>query len=243
MKTIHDFAKVAGLAIVMSSVSASAALTGFVSNPTSNSTDWLAVATGLAGSVVTVQDFDDHAVGALNPTNFPGMTLAGTGYYQEVVNSAGPGNPGSGSPSSSGEGTHGISNILGANPPVGGAPGTLTVTFDAAVTGFGLMTIDMFTPTSRPLNTLTIEAFDGPNATGSSLGSVTAAQLNLQQNRLYFMGLISDANDIRSVVFTNIGGDGDQVPLDHLTVVTVPESSSMSLLSLCAVLMLSRRRR
>lgn len=241
MKT--TYAKLAAVAAACAfGLPANAALTGFVNNPTGNSTDWLSAANGLTSAVVTVQDFDAHAVGALVPGNFSGMTMAGTGDFQAVTNTAGPGNPGGLPPQSNGEGVHGVSNVLFEIPPAGGlAGGTLVVTFDATVAGFGLMTVDTFTPQGR--NTVTLEAFDGPNATGNSLGSFNAAQFNFQQNKLYFMGLISDSNDIRSVSFTNNGGDGDRLAIDHLTVVTVPEPSSALMLTLAAAGIVFRRRR
>jgi len=214
----------------------------YTANPASNSTDWANAVTALPNGAVEILDFDAHALGTLAPNNFVGVTLTGAGVFTSVEFSAGPGNPGSRPPASNGEGLHGTSNILFNSaqlPPTG----SLTATFDRAVSGFGVMTIDLFNPTSNG-NRVTLEAFDGPDGSGNSLGVATAAQFEFQQNFLYFLGLTIDANNIRSAVFTSFATDGDQMAIDHLAVGTIPEPSSMTMLLLpLAILCFGRRRR
>ena len=68
-------------------------------------------------------------------------------------------------------------------------------------------------PASQPqaLNTVTIEAFTGPDGTGSSLGTFSNSQFNFQPNHLYFMGVVSTDHDIGSLVFTTEGDVADEI--------------------------------
>lgn len=92
------------------------------------------------------------------------------GEANSVVLGSGPGqfNTSSG-PFSQGEGFHAVSHYLtdGVNPS------SLTISFADSVLGVGLFTIDYFNP--KGTNPLTMEAFTGPQGTGTSLGVVTSA--------------------------------------------------------------------
>ncbi|MBI3470953.1 MAG: hypothetical protein HY013_06310 [Candidatus Solibacter usitatus] len=94
---------------------ATAAVTGFVNNPTTNSQDlanWVASHQGALNKTV---DFSTHPLGPLQSGFYSsqGVTLTGTGVYTNVVFGAGPGqiNPGT----SPGEGPHAPSNFLGTS--------------------------------------------------------------------------------------------------------------------------------
>ena len=141
-----------------------------------------------------------------------GVTLTATGDVDDVKNGAGPndGNTSS-TPKSPGEGPHAVSNYLYD----GGGVSTLTISFGETKFGAGLFTVDHFNPYDD--NPLTLEAFDGPDGTGNSLGIVTSAAFNYQPNNLYFMGITSDQGNIRSVLFTDVNTiTGDTMGLDNI---------------------------
>jgi hypothetical protein len=213
-----------------------AGVIGFVSSPTTDSSDFATAVVSNGGSLNTSINFDTHPTGALQADFYSGLgaTLGGTGDFTSVQNGAGPGQGNTSAPPlSGGEGLHAISNFVGGNIP----GGTFTVSFSSAVLGVGLFTVDLFNP-GGVFNNATIEIFDGPDGTGTSLGTFNAVGYNFQPNNLYFMGAISTSNDIRSLVFTSTGGGGDVIGLDNVEFATtgiptgVPEPGALGLLGL-----------
>ncbi len=183
-------------------------ITGYVNNPTGDSTDFTAGVTALGGSVTTL-DVGTLSTGALNTTAFlvsNGVTLTGTGSFATVSAGAGPGQGNTFSPPlSAGEGPHAAANWIGENITFGGS-GSLTVSFNKPVLGAGLYLIDLFNPPAcgggGPCDDVTIQAFTGANGTGTSLGIFHAVEDNFQPNHLYFMGITSSGGDIGSIVLT-----------------------------------------
>jgi hypothetical protein len=94
----------------------------------------------------------------------------------------------------------------------------LTISFDEAVLGAGLFTIDYFGP--NPTTTMTLAAYDGINGTGTLLGSGTSVVENLQPTNLYFMGVTDPDNVIRSVVFSHTNTTGDTIGIDDIRIGT-----------------------
>lgn len=190
------------------------AVTPFVSHPTSNSTEFISFATGLGAAIDASVNFDTHPTGPLNGSFYSGIgvTLSATGDVNTIVNNAGPNQGNAFSPPiSPGEGPH------ASSPHIfdGGEPSSLTISFASPVIGVGLTTVDYFNPSGT--NPLTIQAFTGPNGTGSLLGSFSSAAFNFQPNSKYFMGVVSDLGDIRSIVFTDVNNNtGDTIGLDDV---------------------------
>ena len=185
----------------------SAQVTSFVSNATGNSTDFATAVAGAGGSLIPLT-FSTAPAGALNSTLFSsqGITLTGSGIFSTVVNNAGPSQDGTTSPVSAGEGLFGGGNYLGTagNYSTSGCftcTGSLTVSFSGPVLAVGLFTIDLYNPNNA--HRVTIEAFTGPNGSGTSLGAFTSAPYNFQPDALYFMGIMSASANIQSIVFTD----------------------------------------
>jgi len=199
--------------LLLAAGAAHAATFGFVSNPTGNSSDWAADVANRGGTVNSAIDFEAHSTGTLVSDFYSlteGVTLTAAGDVNTVINSAGPGQGNTSSaPKSPGEGVNPVSNVLFD----GGGVSSLTIDFAAPVIGFGLHVIDYFNPTGS--NPLRIEAFAGAGGTGLSLGLFDSVAFNFQENYRYFMGLTSDAADIRSVVFSDLStATGDTIALD-----------------------------
>src|SRR5690554_562796 len=218
---------VAGVAAATMSSAASAGLIGFTNAPTTNSVDF-SNQVALDGGSVSIIDFEDHALGGLNSNQYSSFSMATTGDFGGIVNGAGPGQANTSTqPVSPGEGAHAVSNYLLNNS----GSGTFTVNFQSAVMGFGLDIIDYFNPYGD--NGITISAY-GSNGL---LGSYDAFNANFQPNNTYFMGILSDALDITSVVISDAGALGDSIGYDNLRIVTggtvqVPEPGSLALLGL-----------
>lgn len=218
--------------------SANAALIGFVSNPSSNSSEWATEIATLGGAINANVNFDAMATGALDGNFYStsdGVTLSTVGDVNNVVFGAGPGQGNTGG-SILGEGLHPASNYLADN----GQASSLTISFANSVLGVGLDIIDYFNPASGNFNnTLTIEAFTGQNGTGTSLGLFASGEFNFQRNNEYFMGLVSTDGDIGSLVFSDVNSNaGDTTGIDNIVFATsstttpVPEPTQLSLIGL-----------
>ncbi|MHC4184262.1 MAG: PEP-CTERM sorting domain-containing protein [Planctomycetota bacterium] len=218
---------------------ANAATIGFVSNPTTNLTDWTNSVVGNGGTVNSNVNFDAHPLGILQ-NNFytisDGVTFSTTGGGNNTITSgAGPGQSGTvAAPLSSGEGPHAVSNFLYDTQ----AHSALTISFGSPVLGAGLFVIDLFNPTIWNERS-TLEAFTGQNGTGSSLAIFSAADYNFQKNNMYFMGIASDIANIGSVVYTDINGlTTDLTGIDDIRFATgaeqvpAPEPATIALLGI-----------
>jgi hypothetical protein len=118
----------------------------------------------------------------------------------------------------------------------GGNPSGLTISFNQPVLGGGLFIIDYFDPQAS--NPLTIEAFTGVNGTGTSLGLFSSVAFNFQPNNLYFMGIVSTDNNIRSIIFRDVNSStGDTTGIDDIRFAVqanqpIPEPSTMTIWTL-----------
>jgi hypothetical protein len=202
----------APIAVLLSSLptAAFAGILEFVSSPTENSSLMATWAASLGpyaidGSV----DFEKHPNGELIPDFYPGVTLAG----ENVVVDHGPGSP-SGTdapPLSDGEGPLGRFQGYTANGAVSDG-WSLTVTFDNPVVAAGFMTADVFNGFGD--NGPTVEAYDGPDATGTLLAAYPGAAFNFELNNRYFMGIGDAAGRIKSIriaLATVLYGDSQYV--------------------------------
>jgi hypothetical protein len=202
---------------------ASAASTGFVSDPYNNSSNWLG---SVSGASVSTIDFENHPLGTLWSNFYPGVTLSANGDVNTVKYGAGPAQ-GNTNYAITGEGYHAASNYLYDDENAS----SLTISFDQPVLGAGLFVIDHFNPGYT--NWLTIEAFTGANGTGTSLGLYQSVQRNFQRNYKYFMGVTSSEANIRSLVFTDVNSEtGDTTGIDDIMFATgdappVPEPMTM----------------
>ena len=226
-----------------------ATTTGFINNPTTNSTDFNAYVTAQGATINTNVNFDTAPTGTLNPAFYTvsdGVTILASspGLNDQIVNGNGPGQSNNISPPTSpGEGPHPLSNFLFvATPDFGHGPNSLTFNFTNPVESFGFFTIDLFEGTGYT-NTITLTAFSGLDGAGTNLGSFSPAMFNFQTDNLYFMGLASDVgNEIGSVVFNRAFDDsGDNIGLDNIRfgiVPSVPDLGSTFVLMLGSVAML-----
>jgi hypothetical protein len=206
----------------------------YVNNLTGNSVDFAAGVSSNGGGAITTLTFDTLTVGPLSPNAYSGLgiTMNATNAFSTVTFGTGPGqgNTSTG-PVSPGEGPHAASNYLGD----GTATGTLTVSFASPVLAAGVFTIDLFNP-GGAADTLTLSAYTGANGTGTLLGTGTAVGYNFQMNNLYFMGILSTAGDIGSVVVNQNGSaSGDAIGLDNFEFAaagTVPEPGTVTLMGI-----------
>lgn len=178
----------------------------FVSNPTANSSDFLAD-TSSSGLIPRVRiNFANHPVGPLNPSQFSaaGVTMSATGAVGVQQ--------GDGSLSGNTSDPGGIGEGLLPEPARflhTGFGGVTVVDFvlNPPASAFGLMTADMFrweanVPAAR------IELFD---AAGNPIGSANSFNRSFEFDYLYFMGAIDDQARIARVRFTNFGNFGDSI--------------------------------
>ena len=196
-----------------------AATVGFVASPIANSTEWSSFVALRGGTINTNLNFDTMPTGALIEDFYmstDGVTLIGQNLG-DVVSGAGPGESSTLGPRNSGEGLHPKSHYI--LDPSGFS--TLTISFSQGVLGAGLFVIDYFNPFGN--NALTIEAFDGVQGTGASLGAFSSVAFNFQENFVYFMGIATEQPLIRSIVFTDEDGQtGDMTGIDNIMFATAP---------------------
>ena len=181
--------------VLLATSAAQAGVVEFVSNPTSNSTDMLAWASGLGSVTLDASiDFERHPDGEVLPDFYPGATL----HAENVTVVHGPGSRvGAGNrPLSEGEGPLVAYQGYTFNGTLTDG-WSLTVTFATPVVAAGFMTADVFNAYGD--NALTVEAFDGDDAGGSLLASAVGASFNFELNNRYFMGLGDSAGRIKSI--------------------------------------------
>ncbi len=211
---------------------AAAQAIGFVNNQNSNSVDFFGAVGSNGGILNTTINFDTALLGLLQSTLYAplGVNLAATGIFSTVVSGVGPSQVGTTAPRSFGEGIHPESKYLGTPGDfqstgcfAPGCGGSLTISFALPVLAVGLFTIDLYNPPSAP-HVVTLEAFTGQNGTGASLGRFSSASFNFQQNAMYFMGVLSPAGNIGSVVFNdpNDAVNGDVIGIDNILFAPAP---------------------
>lgn len=238
----------AAVVLGMAATPAAAAIIPFVANPQTNSTDWATAVTG-SGKVITTLNFDTLTAGALpldsKTGNYVlndylvsnGVSFSVAGTAAAITNGAGPSGMGT-YRQNAGEGLHAVSNYV--NIPAS-ATTEITVDFVNPVSAAGFFSIDLASWKQNGLS-LTIEAFSGASATGTSLGVATSYDpAFFQPNHLYFMGLRSTASDIKSIQIRG-GWAGNSFGMDDFKFGQVPEPAGMCLLGLAAASLLTKRR-
>jgi hypothetical protein len=189
--------------------------------------------TELGASVNAAVDFESHPDGALQGSWYEqsvGVTLSISSpvdnpLFPRVQYSVGEESGTLLCPCSVGEGLMPPSRVLKYHDEA-----VFVVSFDQPVLGAGLFISDYFNPPPWS-NTITLEAFTGPQGTGTSLGVFASTPLNFQLNHLYFMGIASPDNEIRSVVLRDMySGTHDGILLDQIHFARVPEPSTVILL-------------
>jgi hypothetical protein len=244
------------LALLTAGCAGASTITGYVNDPTGDSTDFSNGLTGLGGST-TILNVGALPTGALNPSAFAGVTLAGTGSFNTVSFGVGPSGGNTNTPPlSTGEGPHAAASYIGDQLTTG--PQSLTISFNAPVSGAGIFLIDLFNPLSQTLcgglcDDVTLQAFTGTAGTGTSLGIFHAAAFNFQGNPinyLYFMGITSSSPNIGSIVLNQPNPpSGDVIGLGNILYGTgnsspAPEPSSfMALLTVASLLAVKASRK
>ena len=234
MSKITRQATLAGFAAVALISSNANAATFFTERPAINQGDFRVAVAAADGTVTTVADFETPTTdGTLTTVNFNPSSGAGPGQFNSITPSL-----------NIGEGLYSPSNFLRSF-----GAGSLTFSFASAVAGFGFTTIDLFNP--EGVNDITLSVFSGANGTGTLLGSTTAANFNFQRNNKYFMGFLSETQNVGSFVLNNPGGSDDEFGVDDIvaakfsSVAAVPEPSTwaMMLLGMAGVGFSLRRKR
>lgn len=256
-KKMREFLIVCVVVLIMAVGQAGAVLTGYVSNPQTNSVDWTNAVTVAGGNIDSI-NFNDISTGVLSLVSagnyalnayqaLEGVTFAVQGNAPAIAYGAGPGdnstyqlNPG--------EGLHPTSNYL-SFPPYTEYSGSYTTSiimnFDEAVSSVGFYTIGLNNSYNPGITRITIEAFTGVNATGISLGKFTSLDAhNFNPNNLYFMGLSSSVNEIKSF---RISGSwqqafGDNLGFDDFRFATIPEPATMSIFALGVLAMIRKKK-
>lgn len=226
----------------LTAVTANAAITGYASNPTGNSTDFanaVAALYGTIGDVHLTVDYEAHPLGALQPNFYGGLTVNFTSPAVVTASLSTGGDTTSGT-HSDGEGL--VTGGRHISP--GSAAFTMEVTFIHPIAGFGFYVIDHYNPVTGG-NFATLSAYSGPNGTGTLLGSADAPQYNFQSNYKYFIGLVSTNSDIASVTFTTNGAAGDGIYIDDLELAEAPtpEPGTWMMAGTAVALLAAYRRR
>jgi hypothetical protein len=241
---------------------ASAAVTGYVANPTGNSVDWGNAVTSLGATINTSVDFNAAGLTTSNMGTFYAPAVSVSASNITVANST----SGNGSYSplggdwvrSSGEGDWASSKLLLANSSVGfsgNPPQSVTFTFQSGVFGAGVflvdyLGIDQWTITARDVNN---------NPLGSPLQSILHTSFQRNQSpddgtiHKYFLGISSTEANIASFTISRPGTGmfqgGDIVGLDDFRFAVaappVPEPSEWAMLvaGLAVVGFIARRRK
>ncbi len=224
---------------------ATAAVTGFVSNPAGNSTDWFGYVTGTLGLAVnTDANFTTAPTGALAPGFYQpslGLTIStvvGNTSSAAIIDYASIPSGTFDCPCSTGEGPLPFSRML-----LLGDETTTTLSFDSPVNAVGFFYGDKFNPYGNDPTTLL--AYDGPGGTGTLLATFALPTNSYQLGYQVFMGVASDTANIRSLVVTDgFSNTGDGVYIDNIrfSQVATPEPASFGLM-LAGLLGLAARRR
>jgi hypothetical protein len=225
---------------------ASAAVTGFLANPGSNSADWTSHVTGTLGLGINTQaDFTTAPLGALAPGFYqPSLgltitTVAGNSSFAQIVDYSSTPSGTFLCPCSNGEGALPFSRML----LVGDDVDTI-LSFDTPVNAVGFFYGDKFNPNGTDPTTLV--AYDGPSGTGTVLGSFVLGANSYQLGFQVFMGVASTSANIRSLVVSDVfSGTGDGTYIDNIrfSQVATPEPASLGLLAVGLLGLAARRRR
>ena len=224
---------------------ATAAVTGFLSNPAGNSTDWFGYVTGTLGLAVNTEaDFSAAPTGALAPGFYQpslGLTITtviGNTSSASIIDYTSTPSGTLDCPCSTGEGALPFSRML-----LLGDETATTLSFDTPVNAVGFFYGDKFNPYGTDPTTLL--AYDGPGGTGTLLASFALPTNSYQLGYQVFMGVASDSANIRSlVVVDGFSNTGDGVYIDNIrfSQVATPEPASFGLM-LAGLLGLAARRR
>jgi hypothetical protein len=257
MKSKTQLRKFLAVICMMAAGTASAAITGYVSNPTANSTDWGNAVTSLGATIDTGVNFNSIAgTGTVTPAigAFYAPTTGVTFSASNVTLAASMLSNGYGTPASSGEGVWTPSKLLVASSAsLSATPAqSVTFSFQQGVYGGGVFLVDYFG--DQPW---TITARDSSNNVLGSYQSITG--LRFQQNNIdgagkthkYFLGIASTEANIASLMISRASismyQSGDRVGLDdfRFAVAAVPEPAewAMVLTGLFVVGFIARRRK
>jgi hypothetical protein len=237
---------------------ASAATTGYVSNPTTNSVDWGNAVTALGATINTNVNFNSiPGTGAVTPaiggfySLSEGVTFSTTSNVTLASTMSGNGGY---SFAGEGEGVWTSSKLLYA--PASSIAGSVTFTFANGVFGGGVFLVDVcnqcqaWTISARDSNNILLGSYTAP----TTVGPPTYAGYNFQltnlnpQTHKVFMGISSDDDNIASLTISRGGYffPTDIVGLDDFRFApAVPEPAewAMLLAGLLVVGFIARRRR
>jgi flagellar hook-associated protein FlgK len=234
---------------------ASAAITGYVSNPTTNSIDWGNAVTALGATINTSVNFNSiPGTGAVTPaiggfySLSDGVTFSTTSNITLASTMSGNGGY---TFAGEGEGVWTSSKLLHA--PASSATGSVTFTFANGVFGGGVFLVDV----CNQCQAWTISARDSNNNLLGSYQAPATASFNFQLTNLnpqmhkYFMGISSTDDNIASLTISRGGYffPTDIVGLDDFRFAVaappVPEPAEWTMLiaGLLVIGFIARRRR